>query len=96
MIPTNPDHELMILAAFRYCIGRATYIVPVCTAWLQEVWPHLGEQSQQQLIKEIDRAIETGRAGHDCDERDWQLLLDWMVKELPSQEINNGKSNPRI
>ena len=32
---------LMAIAAFRYCLGRQTYIVGDCAEWLCEQWPSL-------------------------------------------------------
>ena len=38
--------ELMVLAAFRYCLGRQTYIVNACADWLIDVWPILTHQNR--------------------------------------------------
>lgn len=43
-------NDLMVIAAFRYCLGRSTYIVGTCVDWLTEHWPNFSVDTQQ-LIK---------------------------------------------
>lgn len=78
---------LMAIAAFRYCLGRRTYIVGDCADWLCEQWPSLPRNVQsgieRDLRKEFARDDEARAAGHefkplghDCDRREWQRVLD--------------------
>ena len=40
-------NQLMVIAAFRYCVGRQTYIVGACADWLIEVWPLLSDNTKR-------------------------------------------------
>lgn len=51
------DH-LMVIAAFRYCLGRSTYIVGECAAWLIKTWPLLNKQTQIIIQRELEEQFE--------------------------------------
>ena len=78
------DH-LMVIAAFRYCLGRMTYIVSECAAWLIKTWPLLNEQTKTIIKRELEEQFELddrARAeqreyktlGWDCDRREWERV----------------------
>lgn len=78
------DH-LMVIAAFRYCLGRSTYIVGECAAWLIKTWPLLNEQTKTIIQRELEEQFELddiARAeqreykplGWDCDRREWERV----------------------
>lgn len=73
---------LMVVAAFRYCLGRMTYIVSDCTEWLIEIWPILPDNVKTLIERELEEAFvrdDEHRAdgndykalGHDCDRAAW-------------------------
>lgn len=75
------DH-LMFIAAFRYCLGRQTYIVGDCADWLIKTWPLLSDQTKaiikRDLEDEFRRDDEARSDGHDykplgadCDRKQW-------------------------
>lgn len=77
--------DLMAIAAFRYCCGRATYIVGDCVDWLIAHWsefsPNCRHVIQRDLLAEFardDEARAEGREykplGHDCDRREWERV----------------------
>lgn len=78
------DH-LMVIAAFRYCLGRSTYIVGECAAWIIKTWPLLNEQTRTIIQRELEEQFELddhARAkqrefkplGWDCDRREWERV----------------------
>lgn len=78
------DH-LMVIAAFRYCLGRSTYIVGECAAWIIKTWPLLNEQTKTIIKRELEEQFELddrARAeqreyktlGLDCDRREWERV----------------------
>ena len=78
------DH-LMVIAAFRYCLGRMTYIVGDCASWLIKTWPFLSVQTQNIIKRDLEEAFtrddedrEAGRdfkaLGHDCDRAEWERV----------------------
>lgn len=87
---------LMAIAAFRYCLGRMTYIVGDCTDWLIEQWPILPDNVKSVIKRDIDEAIKAdnkaraeGREykplGHDCDRASW-LKVRKMIDELENRK----------
>ena len=77
--------DLMVIAAFRYCLGRMTYISGVCADWLVDKWPELPPRSKALIRTELDRAFvqdDADRAsgtsfkelGWDCDRQAWEKV----------------------
>lgn len=75
------DH-LMVIAAFRYCLGRQTYIVGECARWLINTWPLLSDPTKAIIKRDLeeqfkldDDARAQGRdykpLGWDCDRAEW-------------------------
>jgi hypothetical protein len=75
-ITNSDDHQLMVMAAHRYCLGRQTYVVSACTRWLESQWPLLTESTRRSIVTETEAAISAGTAGNECDVADWTLLLE--------------------
>jgi hypothetical protein len=76
---------LMAVAAFRYCLGRMTYIVGDCERWIFANWEHFPEsvkkliqREAEEEIKRDDEARERGDdykpLGHDCDRAAWERV----------------------
>ena len=81
MIIQTADDQLIAMSAFDYCLGRTTYMAQVGASWIQKHWDQLDARSQAYITKQIGRAIQNGWAGHDCDTKDWQGLLDWIESQ---------------
>ena len=73
---------LMALAAFRYCLGRSTYIVSDCADWLIANWQAMPEGTRHCIQREVEEAIKRDEdarerreeylpLGHDCDRAEW-------------------------
>jgi hypothetical protein len=67
--------NLMVIAAFRYCLGRRTYIVGSCVDWLKSYWDELDENSKIIIIREIQECLFHKLGGDECDVSDWESLL---------------------
>ena len=76
---------LMALAAFRYCLGRMTYIVGDCERWIFANWGHFPESVKKLIQRDLeeefardDEARARGAAhkplGHDCDRAAWERV----------------------
>jgi hypothetical protein len=68
-------HNLMVLAAFRYCLGRRSYIVSICVDWLIRYWQEIDHDTRKIIIKEIAAEAEKGDTGDTCDAEVWQELV---------------------
>ena len=80
---TYGRHDLMAIAAVRYCLGRSTYIVSDCVDWLHQQWPHFAQRARDIIKRDIedkfthdDEAREHGDTylplGMDMDRREWE------------------------
>ena len=78
-------NDLMVIAAFRYCMGRQTYIVQACADWLIDIWPMLNENNRAVIQRDLEREFELDDAaraakdnykplGWDCDRKDWERV----------------------
>lgn len=70
--------RLIAIAAFRYALGRASYIVSHVADWLIANRDQLSVHDRALIAREIDEAAEHNRLGHDCDVRDWQRVREAM------------------
>jgi hypothetical protein len=75
--------QFAVVATFRYCLGRQTYIVQECADWLLLHWPVIEQPVRSLIQRELERAFEQddkARAGDaqaykplgwDCDREQW-------------------------
>lgn len=78
--------QFVVVATFRYCLGRQTYIVQECADWLLLHWPVIEKPVRDLIQRELERAFEQddrARAGDaqgykplgwDCDRREWERV----------------------
>ena len=77
--------DLMVTAAFRYCLGRSTYIVGDCADWLIHYLPLMLDNARKLIQRELEeafRADDEARAdkqdykplGWDCDREQWERV----------------------
>ncbi len=69
------DYGDILLSAFRYSLGRKTYMVSSIQQVLIGAWDNLGHL-QDIICKEIDVKILSGTAGMEMDVKMWQRVLD--------------------
>lgn len=67
---------LLTLAAFRYCLGRRSYIVSQCCDYLITYWDSFLKQTQDVIVAEIEDAFERSIYGMSWNRQDWQRVLD--------------------
>lgn len=83
-------NDLMVTAAFRYCLGRRTYIVGECANWLVQHWNEFRPQTRELIQRELAEAfVHDNKARHegesfkplgdDCDRAEWER-----VRRLPT------------
>ena len=75
--------EMMVLAAFSYCLGRQTYIVSDCVEWLIANWQNFSEHTRKIIRRDLEEAFvrdEEMRGskyrylGADMDKAEWQKV----------------------
>jgi hypothetical protein len=72
---------LMITAAFRYCLGRRTYIAGECVDWILANWNDWPENVQTIIQRDLEQEFERAEQnpdwnplGDDCDKREWEKV----------------------
>ena len=72
----NDDDRLILIAAFRYALGRMTYMPSVVAGAIESCWPELTEHDRRLFKNEINEAIEWGHVGMQCDAATWGRILE--------------------
>lgn len=76
-IDFGEDQEAILLFAFRYCLGRKTYAVSIVVDLIIKNWDNLDLIIRAMITKEIiDYKKLYGDLGHNCDEIQWNRILD--------------------
>lgn len=69
------NQELVLGCAFRYALGRATYVVGAVCEELIRLEPLLGENFKSRIAKEIQEyQDEHGKAGWEFDNDEWNYV----------------------
>ena len=76
----DEDLLLLILAAFRYALGRMSYITSTTALIIIDQWDSLPMNIKRVIQREIQQAIEQDLAGMACDIAYWQKVLDLPLK----------------
>ena len=69
------DLDLIMVCAFRYAIGRRTYITSTVSDFLLYHWDQLTKNMKKHIKEQIQKAIEDGEAGDQCDIDSWERIL---------------------
>ena len=77
----DDDDRLVLICAFRYALGRMTYMPGVIAGAILQVWDDLTKADQQLFHREITEAFDRGMAGMGCDMDTWTSVLALPVKE---------------
>lgn len=74
------DTQLLYIAAFRYALGRRTYVVPVVAANIRNAIDLLTDNTKALIVREIN---ECQHLGDECDAEIWHNLAEFLseVKE---------------
>ena len=76
------DGEIIIVSAFRYSLGRMTYVVGSIVDFIVENWEGFSLKRQKFFQREIREYKEKhGRLGMKMDEEQWQRILDLPLKK---------------
>jgi len=70
------DEEEVLFCAFRYGLGRMTYITGFLADVIVEAWPRLSERMKNQILEEIHKGISEDRLGMDMDKRQWLRIVE--------------------
>lgn len=66
--------------AFRYALGRQTYVVSDVVETIIRNWDELSSDVQHKIKIEIEEAISRDMAGHEMDVKQWKKVLKCISK----------------
>lgn len=76
----SPD--IILFCAFRYAIGRSTYVVDVVVDEILKRWENLSQSDKELYAHELLEHIRKfGRIGMECDAKSWKKILDRAVHD---------------
>ena len=70
------DDRLVLIAAFRYALGRMTYMPFVVAGVIRGCWGDLSAHDRKLIKREIAEAIDRGNTGMECDVNTWRGVLE--------------------
>lgn len=81
----STDDQLMVMAAHRYCLGRQSYIVSSCIAWLRAHWGQLDLETRNVILRDTIEALIEERAGDkSIDAPEWLSFAQWAASQAPA------------
>jgi len=80
-ISQSTEDQIMSLAAFRYCLGRKTYIVGICIGWIKKHWKQFSNNTKSVMLRDIIEAYLGNLTGMKMDTISWIELLKWAWAE---------------
>lgn len=75
-------HRLITLSAFRYALGRNSYVVGEVIEWLMQFWKEIPYETKLTIVNEIDNALMMGYGGDECDQKEWENFLEFTEKSM--------------
>jgi hypothetical protein len=70
------DKQIILSCAFRYALGRKTYVVSSVVNEILKHWDEFPKGKKEIYCREIKEAIKEKRAGMDCDVKQWKRVLE--------------------
>jgi hypothetical protein len=72
----NSDQLAALHMAFRYALGRSTYVSSEVVAMIKHAWPKLSNSQRLMFIYEINEALASNQAGMEQDRKEWRSVLE--------------------
>ena len=67
--------QFVVIAAFRYALGRRSYAVSLIADWLIKNWNEISINDQNLIRREIQEALDRDHAGMEMDKEEWRKVL---------------------
>lgn len=72
----NINEEIVLSCAFKYALGRRTYVTGAVADEIIKNWDKLKQGKRELFKREIQEAIDNQDAGDDCDIESWRRILE--------------------
>lgn len=77
------DPELILSCAFRYALGRRTYIVNTVVSEILNNWEQINTQTLERFKKEIlEHKVRYNEIGRVCDEQEWMSIVNKPINHI--------------
>ena len=77
------NQSILLICAFRYALGRRTYVVGAIADIIKANWDHMSQSRRNFYRQEIQKAISDGRAGSVMiDIPEWMSVLHMIDNEV--------------
>ncbi|HPE06222.1 MAG TPA: hypothetical protein PLW50_00720 [Smithellaceae bacterium] len=73
---SDVDQTILLFCAFRYALGRSTYVVGTLVDIIGSNWDQMSPLHREMYKREIREAIDRGRAGMEMDVNAWKRILE--------------------
>lgn len=70
------DAEEILHCAFRYALGRSTYVTCTMADAIIHAWPSLSARMRNVILREIQDADDRNQIGMDMDRRQWMRVVE--------------------
>ena len=87
------DFSLIAVSAFRYALGRRTYIVSVVCNYIKANVAMMERNHLKLIVTEIDDADECNSLGDACDRYEWMQLKEHINAYLKRTEKLRKEEN---
>lgn len=84
-VDNDVDLRIFIISAFRYALGRSTYVVPTIASIIYKNRESLDDNTIILIIQEIEEAEDRNGLGMECDSTTW-LNLKISLEEYMKKE----------
>jgi len=96
----DTNDRILLNCAFRYALGRMTYVVGSVVTQLIKAYPIINIHDKLRIAKEIEEAIAEGHAGWDCDVADWKRVMHLFRDEnhvkVKAYKVASGKGRIEV
>ena len=80
--------QWLIISAFRYALGRRTYISSTMSEYLLQNTNLLSVDNKQLIINEIKVKLKLNELGDECDKSNWLEVLDHYIENIIWEDTN--------
>lgn len=71
----NLDNQITLDCAFRYALGRSSYVTSAVSNVIIECWDAIPSERKMMIVAEINKAIKEDRIGMEMDKINWQRIV---------------------
>jgi len=72
---SDVNQDILLFCAFRYALGRRTYVVGTLVDIIKSNWEHMPKTRREMFKKEIREAIKMDMCGSKYDIEEWEIIL---------------------